>query len=82
MVVVDTRVLSVEHVMIRERKTSDNTYMVNIIRNIERIPLYCRFAIDVGGLFERDLVSRFTRGKRSVVPNDISVSGRCGRCGD
>src|SRR5258708_27611008 len=81
MVVVDTRVLSVEHVMIRERKTSNYPYMVNIIRDIERIPLYCRFATDVGGLFECDLVSRFTRSKSRVVPDDISVCGRFGRCG-
>ncbi len=37
LVVVDTRVLSVEHIMIGERKASDDTYMVSIIRNIERI---------------------------------------------
>src|SRR6266566_2373255 len=82
MVVVDTRVPSVEHVMIRERKTSDDTYMVNIIKNIERIPSYCRFATDIGGLFECDLVSRFTRSKSRVVPDDISVCRWFGWCGD
>src|SRR5260370_9413631 len=82
MIVVNTRVFSSEYVMIGERKTSDDTYMVNIIRNIERIPPYCRFATDVGGLFECNLVSRFTRSKSRVVPDDISVCGRFGRCCD
>src|SRR5260221_13390398 len=78
MIVVNTRVFSSEYVMIGERKTSDDTYMVNIIRNIERIPPYCRFATDVGGLFECNLVSRFSRSKSRVVPDDRSVSARFG----
>src|SRR6266567_2191046 len=82
MVVIDTRVLSSKNVMISERKTSDDTYMVNIVWDIERIPPYCRFATDIGGLFECDPGSCFTRSESRVVPDDISFCGRFGRCCD
>lgn len=65
--------------MIGERQTSDYTYMVNIVWDIERISPYCCFTTDIGRLFECDPSSCFTRRKRSVVPDDISF---CGRCGD
>jgi hypothetical protein len=79
--VVNTRMLSVKHIMVGDRKTSNDSYMVNIIWNIERISLDCCFAADIGESLERNLISLLTRRKSSIVLDNITFSGWCGWCG-